>query len=152
MLLFDEADSLFTKRTEVQHASDRFSNMNVNVLLQLIERFEGTAVLTTNLKKGLDTAFERRITFKVHFERPDPDERAQIWRLMLPPSVPTAERIDYDRLAKLDLSGGEIKNSVLRAAYAAAREQTEIRMRHLTAAAAEEAATSGRVYLEGAST
>jgi len=150
MLLFDEADSLFTKRTEVQHASDRFSNMNVNVLLQLIERFEGTAVLTTNLKKGLDTAFERRITFKVHFERPDADERVQIWRLMLPPSVPTGERIDYERLAKLDLSGGEIKNSVLRAAYAAAREQTEIRMRHLTAAAAEEAATSGRVYLEGA--
>ncbi|MBK9030117.1 MAG: AAA family ATPase [Myxococcales bacterium] len=57
MLLFDEADSLFTKRTEVQHASDRFSNMNVNVLLQLVERFEGTAVLTTNLKKGLDNAF-----------------------------------------------------------------------------------------------
>ncbi|MBK9030116.1 MAG: hypothetical protein IPL61_02055 [Myxococcales bacterium] len=66
--------------------------------------------------------------------------------------MPTAERIDYERLAKLDLAGGEIKNSVLRAAYAAAREGAEIRMRHLTAAAAEEAAATGRVYLDGAST
>ena len=148
LLLFDEADSLFTKRTEVTHANDRFSNMNVNVLLQLIERFEGTAILTTNLKKGLDTAFERRITFKVHFERPDAEQRRRIWKLMLPPSVPTAEPIDYERLARLDLSGGEIKNAVLRAAYAAARERSELRMRHLTAAAAAEAASTGRVYFD----
>ena len=148
MLLFDEADSLFTKRTEVNHASDRFSNMNVNVLLQLVERFEGTAVLTTNLKKGLDNAFERRITFKLHFERPEAREREQIWRLMLPTTVPTSERIDYERLSRLELSGGEIKNSVLRAAYAAAREGTHLRMSHLAAASAEEAAASGRVYLD----
>ncbi len=148
LLLFDEADSLFTKRTEVNHANDRYSNMNVNVLLQLIERFEGTAILTTNLKKGLDTAFERRITFKITFERPDAEQRLKIWQIMLPRSVPTAEVIDYDRLSRLDLSGGEIKNAVLRAAYAAAREGTNLRMRHLTAASAQEAASTGRVYFD----
>ena len=148
LLLFDEADSLFTKRTEVTHANDRYSNLNVNVLLQLIERFEGTAILTTNLKKGLDTAFERRLTFKITFTRPDVAQRRAIWQIMLPPSLPTAEAIDYDRLARLDLSGGEIKNAVLRAAYAAAREQSELWMRHLTAASAQEAASTGRVYFD----
>jgi AAA+ superfamily predicted ATPase len=148
LLLFDEADSLFTKRTEVQHAVDRYSNMDVNVLLQLLERFEGTAVLTTNLRRGIDPAFERRIMFKVTFERPDVDQRRQIWKVMLPQSIPTAEVIDHDRLARMELSGGEIKNAVLRAAYAAAREGTALTMRHLAEAAANEAASTGRVYVD----
>ena len=148
LLLFDEADSLFSKRTEVQHAVDRYSNMDVNVLLQLLERFEGTAVLTPNLRRSIDTAFERRIMFKVRFERPDVEQRRQIWMLMLPSSIPTAETIDYDRLARLDLAGGEIKNAVLRAAYAAAREGGALRMRHLQDAAAHEAAATGRVYFD----
>jgi ATP-dependent 26S proteasome regulatory subunit len=148
LLLFDEADSLFSKRTEVTHAVDRYSNMDVNVLLQLIERFEGTAVLTTNLKRGIDTAFERRIMFKVRFERPEAEQRKKIWELMLPRGVPSEETIDYDKLARLELSGGEIKNAVLRAAYSAARHGGLLRMRHLAEAAAHEAASTGRVYFD----
>ena len=148
LLLFDEADALFTKRTEVQHAVDRYSNMDVNVLLQQLERFEGTAVLTTNLRRSIDPAFERRIMFKVRFERPDVAQRRRIWERMLPPSIPTGERLDFDRLARLDLSGGEIKNAVLRAAFAAASAGTRIAMQHLTAAAHEEAASTGRLYVD----
>jgi SpoVK/Ycf46/Vps4 family AAA+-type ATPase len=132
----------------VQPAVYRYSNMDVNVLLQLLERFEGTAVLTTNLRRSIDTAFERRIMFKVRFERPDVEQRRRIWMLMLPSSIPTGEAIDYDRLARLDLAGGEIKNAVLRAAYAAAREGGELLMRHLQDAAAHEAAATGRVYFD----
>ena len=145
LLLFDEADSLFSKRTEVSHAVDRYSNMDINVLLQLVEQYEGVAILTTNLKRGIDSAFERRIMFKVRFEKPDAEQRERIWRALLPPSLPTAESIDFERLARLELAGGDIKNAVLRAAYAAAHDGGRMTLRHLLSAANRDSAARGRL-------
>jgi hypothetical protein len=145
LLLFDEADSLFSKRTEVTKSTDRYSNMEINVLLQLIERYEGVTVLTTNLKRSIDPAFERRITFKVSFDLPEASSRERIWLHLLPPSIPTAEPLDYEFLGGLELSGGEIKNAILRAAYAAACDDDLIRMRHLVESARREATASGRL-------
>jgi hypothetical protein len=119
MLLFDEADSLFGKRTtEVRNAVDRHANSQTNVLLQLLEEFEGVAILTTNLKTGLDSAFCRRILFKVAFDLPDVDERLQIWRAHVGDCG-----IDAGELRRVArtyrLSGGDIKNAALRASLSA---------------------------------
>ena len=145
LLLFDEADSLFAKRTEVSRSTDRYSNMDVNVLLQLVERYEGVTILTTNLKRGIDSAFERRFAFKVNFPMPDASERERIWRHLLPSSVPTAEPVDYTYLSKIELAGGEIKNAIMRAAYSAAHEDKLIDLDHLIEAARREAAAAGRL-------
>lgn len=146
LLLFDEADSLFAKRTEVSKSSDRYANMEINVLLQLIERYEGVTVLTTNLKRSIDPAFERRITFKVSFPMPDAPERLAIWRHLLPSHVPTGDALDYEFLAEsMELTGGEIKNAILRAAYAAACDGDLLSMRHLRDAARREATATGRL-------
>ena len=117
LLLFDEADSLFGSRVKVSTSTDRYANMAINTLLQLIERYPGVVVLTTNLKDAIDPAFERRITYKVIFDKPDADARAQLWRAHLPPEAPLAPDVDLDALADtFELSGGHIKNAVLRAA------------------------------------
>jgi SpoVK/Ycf46/Vps4 family AAA+-type ATPase len=114
--LFDEADSLFGKRVDARDATDRHANMQINVLLNLIEDYDGFVVLTTNMKGALDSAFLRRIVYKIAFELPDLDERISLWRYHLPDSIPHA-RIDFTNLAEeFDrTSGGDIKNAVLRA-------------------------------------
>ncbi len=147
LLMFDEADSLFSKRSsKIERSTDRYSNMDINVLLQLIERFEGVAVLTTNLKAGIDPAFERRISFKVHFPMPDEDARRQIWQRLFPEAwVPTSEAIDYDYLATFELAGGAIKNAVLRAAYKAARQNVPLSTDTLVEAAIEEVRAAGHL-------
>ncbi len=145
LLLFDEADSLFSKRTEVSRSTDRYSNMEVNVLLQLIENYDGVTILTTNLKRAIDSAFERRITFKINFPMADPPERERLWRHFLPPFVPVAEEIDFEFLSTMELSGGEIKNAVLRAAYAAAERNALLNLDFLLDAARAEAASAGRL-------
>ncbi|MCC6622711.1 MAG: AAA family ATPase [Deltaproteobacteria bacterium] len=120
VLLFDEADSLFTKRVAVERAQDHFQNMEVNLLLQEVERFEGIVLLTTNLEANMDKAFQRRILFRIDFPTPGPVERARIWKTLIPREAPREGRIDYEALGHaLDLTGGLIKNAVLRAAYAA---------------------------------
>jgi SpoVK/Ycf46/Vps4 family AAA+-type ATPase len=125
VLLFDEADSLFGRRIEAEDATDRFANMQVNLLLNLIEDYDGFVVLTTNLKGALDTAFLRRIAYKVAFEMPEHDERVALWEYHLPPSIPRAADVDLDTLAsEFDtVAGGDIKNAVLRAALAAGGDQ-----------------------------
>jgi SpoVK/Ycf46/Vps4 family AAA+-type ATPase len=145
MLLFDEADSLFSKRTEVSRSTDRYSNMDINVLLQLVERYEGITVLTTNLKKSIDAAFERRFAFKVSFPVPDKEERRRIWLHLLPETIPTAEAVDYEFLSTIELTGGEIKNAIMRGAYRAAHEGKLIDLDHLIAAARKEASAAGRL-------
>jgi len=146
VLLFDEADSLFSKRTsEMSRSTDRYSNMNINVLLQLIERYEGIAVLTTNLKQAIDKAFERRFTYKIHFQMPELEQREAIWRLLLPPETPTAEPIDYEELSYIELSGGDIKTAILLGAYASARAGGRITNASLIAAAERVASDAGRV-------
>jgi AAA+ superfamily predicted ATPase len=145
LLLFDEADALFSKRTEVKGSNDRYSNMNVGVLLQLVEGYNGVTVLTTNLKNNMDKAFERRIMFKVHFPMPDVAQRVELWRLLLPPDIPTAEPLDYGALGEVELSGGEIKNAILHAAFLAARQGRMMDMNTLFEAAYRSAAESGRL-------
>ncbi|MCB9785584.1 MAG: AAA family ATPase [Deltaproteobacteria bacterium] len=147
VLLFDEADSLFSKRVEVKQANDRFANMEVNTLLQLIERYDGLVMLTTNLKTSLDSALERRLSFKIAFPFPDAETRATIWRHLLPESAPLGDDLDYDLLGDCyELSGGSIKNAVLRAAYRAAATRQQISMALLDDAARRECQAAGKLY------
>jgi len=127
MLLFDEADALLGKRTELKSSNDRYANLEVNYLLQRIESFTGIAVMTTNHESSLDPALLRRLAFHVRVPMPEADERAALWRAMLPMNAPTATDIDFDVLAdKFEMSGGHIKNAVLRAAYISADAGTAI--------------------------
>lgn len=143
-LLFDEADSLFAKRTKVTSANDRYANLEVNYLLQRLESFDGFCLLTTNFESSLDEAFKRRIPFRLTFESPDPEQRARLWQAMFPAAVPVAEGADWDLLAEhFDLSGGGIKNAVLAACYAAAEEGTDVHMRHMVQAAVHECEEMG---------
>ena len=119
ILFFDEADALFGKRSEVKDSHDRYANIEINYLLQRMEAFSGLAILATNMKSALDTAFMRRLRFVVNFQFPGPVERARMWRNALAPGVP-CEDLDYDRLARFGLSGGNIHSIALNAAFAAA--------------------------------
>ena len=122
MLLFDEADSLFSARvSETRSSNDRYANMEVNLLLQEIERFPGVVILTTNHFGALDRALVRRIAFRATFEKPDAAQREQIWRCLIPPQAPLDPEVNLGAIARAyELTGGEIKNALLRAAYWAA--------------------------------
>ena len=139
VLLFDEADALFGKRTEVKDSHDRYANMEVSYLLQRMETYRGLAILTTNLKNGLDTAFQRRIRFVIQFPFPDVAARTEIWRDVFPTSTPLGD-VDLAWLASLDVSGGSIRNIAIGAAFLAAAAGTPIGMSHLEAAARTECA------------
>ncbi|MCB1882282.1 MAG: ATP-binding protein, partial [Gammaproteobacteria bacterium] len=116
VLLFDEADSLFSKRTEVKTSNDRYANMAVNYLLQRLEQYTGVAVLTTNKDAALDEALQRRLTLHLHLEIPEVPERERLWKSFLPERAPIEADIDYSVLAKeFELSGGYIKNAAVRA-------------------------------------
>jgi hypothetical protein len=122
MLLFDEADSLFGKRTELKTAQDRFANLEVNYILQRMESFDGVSVLTTNAESAIDPALQRRLNFRIRFPEPELDEREKLWRQLLPPSTNLHDRVDFHALAeRFDMTGGYIKNAVVRAAVIAAR-------------------------------
>jgi cytidylate kinase len=122
MLLFDEADSLFGKRTELKTAQDRFANLEVNYILQRMESFDGVSVLTTNAESAIDPALQRRLNFRIRFPEPEVEEREQLWRQLLPPQAGLHEGVDFHALAeRFDMTGGYIKNAVVRAAVIAAR-------------------------------
>ncbi|MGP3999964.1 ATP-binding protein [Streptomyces sp. 8N706] len=137
LLLFDEADALFGKRSEVKDSHDRYANLEVSYLLMRMEAYRGLAVLTTNMKKALDSAFMRRIRFVVDFPFPGVPERAEIWRRVLPEQAPTSG-LDVERLAQLTVAGGAIRNIALSGAFLAAEEGCPLQMRHLLAAARSE--------------
>jgi hypothetical protein len=137
VLLFDEADALFGKRTEVKDSHDRYANIEVSYLLQRMEAYRGLAILTTNMKEALDTAFLRRIRFIVQFPFPDALARAEIWRRIFPPATPV-EGLDPVRLAQLTLAGGNIRNVAVSAAFLAAEAETAVRMEHVLQAARSE--------------
>ena len=151
MLLFDEADALFSRRTtEATSSNDRYANMEVNLLLQEIERFDGIVILTTNLYGRLDEALRRRILYRVTFQSPDATARARIWRVVLPTRAPLAPDVDFGKLGRLyDLPGGHIKNAALRAAYKAAAQGQPIGMAHIADAAADECRSAGVVLRQG---
>jgi ATPase family associated with various cellular activities (AAA)/Winged helix domain, variant len=119
VLLFDEADALFGKRSEVKDSHDRYANIEIAYLLQRIEYYRGLAILTTNMKSALDRAFLRRIRFVVQFPFPDEAAREQIWRRQFPDRVPLGA-IDYPALARLRLAGGHIRSIAIAAAFRAA--------------------------------
>ncbi|MGI5830328.1 MAG: ATP-binding protein [Bradymonadia bacterium] len=139
ILLFDEADSLFSKRTAVKSSVDKYANTEVTYLLQRMEAHRGIVVLTTNEEKNLDDAFKRRLGFRLHFGKPQADTRAAIFRASLPSSAPVRPDIHFELLGKsFELSGGNIKKAVLRAAFYAANENEYIGTKHIVRACLEE--------------
>lgn len=147
MLLFDEADSLFGKRTDLKSAQDRYANLEVNYVLQRMEDFDGISVLTTNFESAIDAAFLRRLNFRVRFPKPEFEERVELWRRLLPPDTGLdTETIDFDTLAKrFVMTGGHIRNSIVRAAVVAARQQRAMSADDLFVGAHHEYAEMGKV-------
>ncbi len=146
MLLFDEADSLFGKRTELKTAQDRFANLEVNYILQRMETFDGVSVLTTNAEAAIDPALQRRLNFRIRFPAPEADERALLWRQLLPPQAELHEHVDFVALAeRFDMTGGYIKNAVVRAAVIAARAGRSMVADDLWAGAHHEYVEMGKV-------
>src|SRR2546421_3465174 len=109
ILFFDEADALFGKRSEVKDSHDRYANIEINYLLQRMEAYRGLAILATNMKSALDTAFMRRLRFVCTFPFPAVAQRKAIWQKMFPPAMPR-EELDFDRLARFNVTGGENPN------------------------------------------
>ncbi len=148
ILLFDEADSLFAKRTQVKTSNDRYANQVVNYLLQRMEQFKGVAVLTTNYARSLDAALMRRLAFHVRIPAPDVKQREVLWNAMLPKSAARASDLDTRRVAAaFDMTGGYIKNAVLRGAFFAAAEGVPIATTHLERAARLEYEAMGRIAM-----
>ncbi|MEM7537894.1 MAG: ATP-binding protein [Chloroflexota bacterium] len=128
ILFFDEADSLFGKRSDVKDSHDRYANIEVNYLLQRMEEYQGLAILATNLKSGLDDAFTRRLRFSVTFAKPNEESRRRIWQKIFPKETPLGA-LDYDYLSKtFNMAGGSIYNAALNAAFLAARSNSVVTM------------------------
>src|SRR5258706_10241810 len=127
ILFFDEADALFGKRSEVKDSHDRYANIEINYLLQRLEAYTGLAIMATNMKSALDTAFLRRIRFILEFRAHDQAERAVIWRKIFPRQTETYG-LDYERLAKLNLNGGSINNVAINTAFLSAQADTPVTM------------------------
>jgi AAA+ superfamily predicted ATPase len=151
MLLFDEADALFAKRTEVRGATEKYANLEVNYLLQRIESFAGVALLTTNLDGSLDPAFRRRLAAHVQFPHPEEEEREALWRGLIPRPAPLDEHVDLADLAAAYpyFAGAHIRNAATTAAFFAAAEGTAITQALLRRAADEEARAMGRMVKSG---
>jgi hypothetical protein len=147
VLLFDEADALFGRRGEVKDSHDRYANIEVSYLLQRMELYRGLAILTTNLKDSLDPAFLRRLRFVVPFPFPDAAQRAAIWRRAFPPQTPTTA-LHIERLARLAVTGGNIRNIALNAAFLAADAGESVRMAHIWGAARSEYAKLDKILTE----
>lgn len=149
VLLFDEADALFGKRSEVRDAHDRYANVEVAYLLQRMERFEGLALLTTNMRSNLDEAFARRLDAIVDFPMPEEDDRRRLWILHLPLSVPRADDVDVGFLARaFKISGGNIRNICLTAAYLAAERGGSVTMADLVRGTEREYRKLGHLCVE----
>jgi SpoVK/Ycf46/Vps4 family AAA+-type ATPase len=127
ILFFDEADALFGKRTEVKDSHDRYANIEINYLLQRMESYSGLAILATNMKSALDQAFLRRLRIVVDLPYPGPAERKAMWQKAFPAQARTAD-LDFDRLAKINVTGGHIAVIALNAAFQAAHAGTAVTM------------------------
>jgi hypothetical protein len=146
ILLFDEADALFGKRSEVKDAHDRYANLEVAYLLQRMEEHDGPVILATNLAKNIDQAFARRLNYVVEFPRPNQPARAALWRQMLAPPLPCAADVDPDQLARaFELTGGEIRKAALEAAFLAAADGRIVTMAQLLEVSGREVQRQGRM-------
>ncbi len=149
LLLFDEADALFGKRSEVKDAHDRYANIEVAYLLQRMEAYAGGVILTTNLRSNMDDAFLRRLDILVEFPFPEAADRRRLWRGLVPPEAPLADDVELDLLGdRFRLTGGSIRNCSVTAAFLAADEDAPIGMRQLLRAVAQELRKQGRLTLE----
>jgi ATPase family associated with various cellular activities (AAA) len=147
ILLFDEADALFGKRTEVSDAHDRYANLETAYLLSRLERFEGLAMLSTNLKQNIDPAFLRRLEFVIDFDEPSAAERESLWRCHLPQTAPLSDDVNLKELATLyPIVGGLIRNASVAAGFLAAAEETPITRNHLIGAIRREYEKSGKAF------
>jgi hypothetical protein len=150
ILLFDEADALFGKRSEVKDAHDRYANIETGYLLQKMEEYEGIAILATNLRGNLDEAFIRRMSFCVEFPFPREGERRLIWEKIWPSQAPRRADLPLARMAdRFEISGGNIKNIALAAAFLAAHDGGEIAVRHLLRATRREYQKMGKILDDG---
>ncbi|NES65734.1 MAG: ATP-binding protein, partial [Okeania sp. SIO2D1] len=146
ILLFDEADALFGKRTEIQDARDRYANIEVSYLLQKMEEYEGIAILTTNLRSNMDEAFERRLRFIIEFSLPDAKHRHLIWQKIFPKNAPSSPELDLEFLAEnFEITGANIRNIALTAAFLAADDNQVIEMLHLIRAIRREYDKMGQI-------
>lgn len=150
VLLFDEADALLGRRSEVKDAHDRYANLETAYLLQKMEEHDGVVILSSNLPKNMDSAFARRMHYTVEFARPGPALRERLWRGMLPETVPCAPDIEFVQLAeRFEFTGGEIQAATLDAAFLAAAEGSVLAMRHLLHAVARRQAQQGNSVAVG---
>ncbi len=146
ILLFDEADALFGKRSEVKDAHDRYANVETAYLLQKMEEFDGIVILTTNFRNNIDDAFARRMHHIVEFPFPDAANRWRIWKGLIPDGAPVADDADFGFLARqFELSGGGIRNAMVGAAFLAAEESSAIGMSHLIVSTAREMQKAGKI-------
>lgn len=149
VLFFDEADALFGKRSEVRDSHDRYANIEINYLLQRMEEYEGTVILATNLRKNMDDAFVRRIQFTIEFPFPAADQRLAIWQRVWPKNMPR-EDLDLNFMARrFEISGGNIRNIALSAAFLGAEDGGCVKMKHLIRATWQEYQKMGKVVMEG---
>jgi hypothetical protein len=147
VLLFDEADALFGKRTEVSDAHDRYANLETAYLLSRLEHFEGLAILSTNLRQNIDTAFTRRLEFIVEFAEPAREERLALWKCHLPLDAPLADDVNLEELAAhFAIVGGLIRNAAVAAAFLAASENVSIARKHFISAIRREYEKNGKAY------
>jgi hypothetical protein len=150
ILFFDEADSLFGKRSEVRDSHDRYANIEISYLLQRMEAYDGVTILATNLRANLDEAFTRRLQFAVDFPFPEEVDRLRIWKTLFPPDVPCGEDVDLSLLARrFKLAGGNIRNIIVNAAYLAAADGGMVTMNHLLHGTRRELQKMGRLVSEG---
>lgn len=147
ILLFDESDALFGKRSDVRDSHDRYANIEVSYLLQRMDAYAGLAILTTNMKTSLDRAFQRRLRFIVQFPFPDVAQRERIWRNVFPAAVPIAD-LDFPRLARISVAGGGVRNIAVNAAFLAARDGGTVTMPLLLEAARAEFRKLNRPFNE----
>jgi hypothetical protein len=148
LLLFDEADSLFGKRTDVKSSNDRYANLETNYLLQRLESYSGVCFLTSNHESNIDEAFLRRLSMHVRFDMPELEQRERLWKSMIPASAPVERSIDFRRLAiRYVMSGGHIRNAVLRAAFIAIESGAIISEEILDMAARREYEAMGKIAM-----
>jgi SpoVK/Ycf46/Vps4 family AAA+-type ATPase len=149
ILFFDEADALFGKRSEVRDSHDRYANIEISYLLQQMEAYDGLSILATNLRKNLDEAFVRRLAFAIQFPFPDEANRLRIWQKIWPREIPLAADVELEALARqFKLSGGNIKNIALAAAFLAANDGGAVTMAHLLHATRREHQKMGKVLAD----
>ena len=149
ILFFDEADALFGKRSDVKDAHDRYANIEIAYLLQKMDEYDGVTIMASNLRKNMDDAFVRRLQFIIEFPFPDEEHRERIWLAMFPPEAPKSDDLDLGFLArKYNITGGNIKNIVLTAAFITAEDSHEIGMKHLIRATKRELQKMGKICMK----